>query len=193
MSDVPYDVVMPFSLGVLSEITLTPFLNTPVLYKRQATSNQASIGELFAMRPLNQVQNADVPAGCLAGIYNKHCTEPRNRGKLSKCQETYDHVFRASVFWPLAVACAAWRFGPRSQNCSAAISSFSAIVITESGLRMTLGKARAQDLVKTKYIYSLQPHSLLVSHLLLNAIGSKIFDLTISLTLRRHSSDYMAF
>jgi hypothetical protein len=151
MSDVPYDVVKPVSLGLLSGITLIPFLNTPVLYKRQATSNQAttSIAELVAMCPLNQVQNADVPAGCLTGIYNKYCREPGNPDQLLKCQETYDHVFRASVFWPLAQACAAWRFGPRSQNCVAAISSFSATITIESNFKMTLGKARAQDLVKT--------------------------------------------
>jgi hypothetical protein len=151
MSDVPYDVVKPITVEALTGVTLVPFLNTPVLLKRQISSSvgTASLDELVATCPLNQVQNANVPAGCLSGIYNNYCRDPFSADLLGKCHAIYEQVFRASVFKPLVEVCPAWKFGPRSQKCVFAISSFRAIVSYGDGRKVALGKTQAQELVNT--------------------------------------------
>jgi len=128
MSDVPYDVVAPASIGTLTNVTWAPFLNTPVtLRKRQTLSLSAPIStaELVNMCPLNNVQNADVAAGCVAGIYNRFCYNPADSTLLAQCHDAYNRVFSASFFKPLGDVCPAWRRGPFSASCANAIRSFS--------------------------------------------------------------------
>jgi len=128
MSNVPYDVVVPASIGTLTAVTWTPFLNTQVkLRKRQALSTSAlvSTAELIRMCPLNNVQNADVAAGCVAGIYNRFCYNPSNPSLLAQCHDAYNRAFGASFFKPLGDVCPAWRKGPLSASCARAIQSFS--------------------------------------------------------------------
>jgi hypothetical protein len=92
------------------------------------------------MCPLNNVQNKDVPAGCVAGIYNKYCL---NLTDLGKCQESYDTVVSASIFKPLAV-CAAWKFGPKSFTCADQVAKFSVALDY-----VTLGSTHARSFVST--------------------------------------------
>jgi hypothetical protein len=129
MSDVPYDLVRPASVGLLSNVTWEPFMNNTVLSlrKRQVVGTQAPVTteELIAMCPLNNVQNGDVAAGCAAGIYKRFCTQPFDQNLLWQCHDAYNRAFAASIFKSLGAVCPAWRSGPRSAACSNAISTFS--------------------------------------------------------------------
>jgi len=128
MSDVPYDIVTPASIGTLTNATWIPFLNTPVtLRKRQTLSTSALIStqELVRLCPLNNVQGADVAAGCVAGIYNRFCFKPTDPTLLAQCHDAYNRAFGASFFKPLGDVCPAWRKGPFSASCANAIRSFS--------------------------------------------------------------------
>jgi hypothetical protein len=119
MSQVPYDLFAQNPGSTLTPTNWTNLLNIPVLQKRQSSS-PLSTEELLAMCPLNNVQNKDVPAGCVAGIYNKYCLDLKN---LGKCQESYDTVVSASIFKPLG-GCAAWKFGPKSLTCAEQVAKF---------------------------------------------------------------------
>jgi hypothetical protein len=141
MSSVPYDIVMSSNAMTLSDKTWSSFLSTPLsgntrwsflitsprLNKRQVygTSAPVSTDELMAMCPLNNVLNAGVAAGCIAGIYNKYCYDPSNAALLALCHDAYNRVFAASFFKPIGDVCPAWRKGPRSSACTMAVSTFS--------------------------------------------------------------------
>jgi len=139
MTQVPYDVFAQIPAAGLSPTNWTNFLNIPVLSKRQQSSSLSS-DELYQMCPLNNVQNASVPAGCVAGIYNKYCL---NLSNLGPCQSSYDTVVKASYFKPLGV-CAAWKSGPKSLICANAIQNFTAVVNY-----MILTSTHASDFAKT--------------------------------------------
>jgi hypothetical protein len=128
MSDVPYDVVTPASIGTLTDVTFAPFMNTPMqLRKRQTLSSQALISteDLIKMCPLDNVLGKDVAAGCVAGIYNKFCSNPSDASLLAQCHDAYNRAFGASFFKPLGDVCPAWRKGPLSRSCVTAIKNFS--------------------------------------------------------------------
>jgi Leucine-rich repeat (LRR) protein len=153
MSDIPYDFVKPLSLGILSSVTVTAFMNTPVTNlkrKRQFLSGQAPVttDELIAMCPLNNVFGQDVAAGCIAGVYYKYCSNPWDSDLLSQCHDVYNRVFAASIFKSLGEVCPAWKKGPLSASCASAIRSFS-YSGTLSGYQVQLGPMHAQELVKT--------------------------------------------
>jgi hypothetical protein len=160
MSDVPYDVVRPASIGLLSNVTLVPFLETPVnLEKRQVLSFEGLVSatELYSTCQLSNVQGADVAAGCIAGIYNKLCTQPWNADLLSQCQKAYDSVFAVSIFKTLGRVCPAWKNGPRSPNCASAIASFTYTYkmgvdpVTGTQITLKLGSSHAKELVGTLF------------------------------------------
>lgn len=124
--DVPYNVVKPASIGVLSGITLANFIQTDVISKkRQVTANSVTLSDLLAMCPLSNVTSADVPAGCIAGVYNTYCTNPANATLLMQCQNAYNQAFAASIFSSLGAVCPAWKKGPRSAACSLAVATYS--------------------------------------------------------------------
>jgi hypothetical protein len=106
------------------------------------------VDQLLTFCPLDNIQSADVPAGCIAGIYNKYCT---NANTLAECQRYYDIVFAASIFKSLGEVCRAWKNGPRSGECAKAISAFSYdyIVGDDNGVSVTVkvNKFHAQMLV----------------------------------------------
>jgi hypothetical protein len=137
MSDIPYDLVATQPSSVLSPTNWTFILDNKPLTKRQQSSS-LSTDQLLAMCPLNNVQNADVPAGCVAGIYNKYCLNVSN---LGQCQASYDLVVASSIFKPLGV-CAAWKSGFRSSTCTSAITSFRVSLDY-----ITLTPTHAQDFV----------------------------------------------
>jgi len=139
MSSIPYDVFAQNPSAGLSPTNWTNLLDVPVLSKRQLTS-ALSMDGLIAMCPLNNVQDANVPAGCIAGIYNKYCL---NLSDLGTCQSAYDTVVTASIFKPLSV-CAAWNSGPRSLACAGAINNFKFTLPY-----MTLESSHASDFAKT--------------------------------------------
>jgi len=121
MSLVPYDLLAKSLGSGYSATNWTNLLSIPVasLKKRQSTSSM-SVGDLHNLCPLNNVQNKDVVAGCIVGLYNKFCKDPMN---LIDCHSNYDMVVSASIFKPLGV-CAAWKSGPASSTCMAAITNF---------------------------------------------------------------------
>jgi Leucine-rich repeat (LRR) protein len=132
MSDVPYNLVRPASIGLLSDVTLIPFLDTPALLrKRQTSSNTAdmTVNELVKLCPLNSgigsASGSDVAAGCISGIYQKYCTKPWDPTLLVQCQRAYEGAFSASIFKELGSVCPAWKSGPRSQDCTSKIAAFS--------------------------------------------------------------------
>jgi len=139
MSSIPYDVFAQNPSAGLTETNWTNLLEIPVLSKRQLTSS-LSTDELIAMCPLNNVQDASVPAGCVAGIYQKYCL---NLKDLGNCHNSYNTVVAASFFKPLGV-CAAWKFGPRSSTCVNAILSFKYALPY-----MTLTSTHASDFATT--------------------------------------------
>jgi hypothetical protein len=100
--------------------------------KRQVVTTTAPIStdELIKMCPLNNVTNADVPAGCVAGIYNTYCYNPGNAVLLGQCHAAYNRAFSASFFKSIGDVCPAWKRGPRSSNCALAISVFSYNLVT---------------------------------------------------------------
>ena len=127
MSEIPYDKVMTVPISLLANDTLTPFLNTPVILRKRQTLSVASsltTEELLRLCPLNSVQNADVAAGCIAGIYNKLCSNPFDATLLAQCHDAYNRAFAAYYFKSLGANCPAWRYGPRSELCASAILTF---------------------------------------------------------------------
>jgi len=137
MSTIPYDLFSITPAAVMSSTNWTNFLNVSPLIKRQLTSSM-SAEELYQLCPLNNVKRKEVVAGCITGIYNKLC---KNKSDLRACQSTYDNIVAGSYFKPLGV-CAAWKFGPWSLDCRAAIESFS---FKDS--QITLTSANANDFV----------------------------------------------
>jgi hypothetical protein len=155
MSSVPYNNVARASIGTLSTVTWTPFWNTPVIKKRQqlATTVPVSTEELLRLCQLNNVQSSDVGAGCVAGIYNKYCTNPSNPTLLKQCHDLYDQVFSASVFKPLGDVCPAWKKGPLSFSCANAVNAFSAVIFIGNDPEgnptyLPLGRNMAREVVK---------------------------------------------
>jgi hypothetical protein len=127
MSDIPYDAVVPVPLATLSNVTLVPFLNTPLtLRKRQALAVGANVtvDSLIQMCPLNNVQDPNVPAGCIAGIYNRYCLNPADSSLLTQCQQAYDQAFAASIFSKIGAVCPAWKNGPLSNSCLGEVAAF---------------------------------------------------------------------
>jgi hypothetical protein len=158
MSNIPYDKVTPASIGTLSGVTWTPFLNSrPPLTKRQALSIEGGItvDSLIQQCPLNNVQGADVAAGCIAGIYNKFCLSTSPLFSLAECQRNYNQAFGASIFQPLGDVCPAWKFGPRSTNCGQAITAFKYSLevakdpLTGAPIYVNLNATHAGELVKS--------------------------------------------
>jgi len=148
MSDVPYDVVMPASVGALSTVTWNAFLNTPVsLRKRQLISSGAiiSAAELYATCPLSSI--TELSAGCIAGIYNKFCTNPADATLLARCHDAYNQVFSVSQFKALADVCFAWKIGPNSASCKRAVSAFTGS-LSQSGITISLTSVHAEELRK---------------------------------------------
>lgn len=119
LTSIPSSVFAQNPAAVLSQTNWTNLMTIPVLKKRQSTSSLNS-NELYALCPLNKVQETGIVAGCVAGIYNKLC---KGVADLTNCQIAYDSVVSASFFKSLGV-CAAWKSGPKSLACSSAISSF---------------------------------------------------------------------
>jgi hypothetical protein len=165
MSSIPYDLVVPVSIGTLTNVTLVPFLNTPALLrKRQTLSSQATLTTeaLLKTCPLNSgigsAAGADVAAGCVAGIFQKWCDQPASNDLtiLRQCHEAYNKVFAASFFKPLGDACPAWKKGPQSQSCVKAINNFSyslyqGIGPSGSPVYLNLNSTHAADMVKTTF------------------------------------------
>jgi len=145
MSDVPYDVVAAASAGSLSTVTWNPFLNT--LNKRQGLSARAPIStdEL-----LNMCDLRSLPAGCIAGVFNKYCSMPTNPTLLLQCHDAFNRAFGASVFKTLGDTCPAWKDGPNSQSCATAVRNFKASseIGTGSSLYTTLDSRHAEELRK---------------------------------------------
>jgi len=154
MSDVPYDLVVPASIGTLTAVTFEPFMNTSLitsLRKRQMLSQQFSADQLHKLCPSKNSKGQDLYAGCLLGLYNKFC---RNPAPISQCQDTHYQVWQSSIYKSLGAVCPAWKSGPRSKACTKAVSDFSQKVV--SGLDasgrpeyQTYGPLVAQELVNT--------------------------------------------
>jgi Leucine-rich repeat (LRR) protein len=127
MTLVPYDLLSSNPSFTLLDTDWDSFLSSsPALRKRHTTSSSATMtaNQLYALCPLNDVQNPEVPAGCIAGVYNKYCRDINSEEKLSQCQSIYDQVFDASIFKPVGAVCSAWKKGPRSLDCATAIKNF---------------------------------------------------------------------
>ena len=121
MSLIPYDITAKFPVSTMSAQNLADFLATPKLAKRQSSSTVATLTtqQLLAMCPLNYVAKQDVLAGCIAGIVY-FCQGQKD---LTACHRYYNDVFSYSIYKPI-VACAAWKNGPKSSNCTDAVNVF---------------------------------------------------------------------
>ena len=112
--------------------------------------SSVTVDQLITMCPLNNVQSADVPAGCIAGIHIKHCTNPLT---FAQCQSSYDQAFASSIFSSIGAVCPAWKSGPRSSACASAISRFTYDYISgyDDGVPniIKLDKTHAQMLVES--------------------------------------------
>jgi hypothetical protein len=101
---------------------------SPIQRKRQILNPNAAPAtteELLNMCPLNNVQGADVAAGCIAGIYKSYCTNSSDTQLLNQCHDAYNRAFAASFFKSIGDVCPAWKQGPRSAPCALAITQFS--------------------------------------------------------------------
>jgi hypothetical protein len=132
--------------------------------KRQAVTRSASVtlGELLKMCPLNNVTNADVPAGCISGLYNRYCRTPSDTGLLIQCHKAYNDVFAASIFKPLGDVCPAWKAGPYTSTCLRAVSTFS------YSLKVGINEATGE----TIYLKLTSAHA---SQLVANVFASQIY------------------
>jgi hypothetical protein len=165
MSSIPYDLVTPASIGTLTNVTWVPYLNTPALLKkRNIFSSKATLTteELLKTCPLNSgigsSAGADVAAGCVAGIYQKWCTQPTSSDStiLRQCHDAYNKVFAASIFKSLGDVCPAWKKGPLSNSCAQAIDSFSYSLYMGIGpdgapVYLQLNRAHAFQLVTSTF------------------------------------------
>jgi hypothetical protein len=126
MSLIPYNLVVENPSFTLLESDWQNLLLDGSMKKRQASSNTASLTteQLYALCPLNDVRNPDVPAGCIAGIYKQYCADVSTEAKLAQCQSIYDQVFSVSIFKPIGDVCPAWKRGPRSFDCLNTIRNF---------------------------------------------------------------------
>jgi len=126
MISIPYDLVSHNPSMTLLESDWNAYLNSSSFTKRQLISNVGNMttDQLYALCPLNDVTNPEVPAGCIAGIYRKFCTDIATEAKLAECQSVYNRVFAASIFKPIGEVCPAWKQGPRSKECFTATSKF---------------------------------------------------------------------
>lgn len=130
MTSVPYDVMSQNPSMTLLDTDWNTYLSLPSLDKRQLTSSAGNLttNQLYALCPLNDVRNPEVPAGCIAGIYRKFCLDIGTEDKLAVCHGVYNQVFAASIFKPIGEVCPAWKKGPRSADCRAVISKFSYVL-----------------------------------------------------------------
>jgi hypothetical protein len=126
---ISYGLLAEQPSGLMSETNWTNVMNAPLKSKRNQFSSESAVSleELLQHCPLNNVQNKDVPSGCVAAIYNKYCTDPADENKLSNCHDAYNKAFGASVFKSLVEVCPSWKKGPQSDSCARAISTFSAV------------------------------------------------------------------
>jgi hypothetical protein len=113
----------------------------PVLKKRQQITNEMSRDQLYALCPVNQVNSADVAAGCIAGVYQKFCTNPADLSMMAECRNAYNRILTNSAFKVIGEACPTWMSGPRSANCAQAISNFRPVVV-ENNIILTADTAR---------------------------------------------------
>jgi Leucine-rich repeat (LRR) protein len=126
MSLVPYDLVSSNPSFTLRATDWQNYLGVSGLRKRQFVSSvgELSAEQLYAMCPLNDVRNPEVPAGCIAGIYKYFCADVSTEASLARCHLAYDQVFTVSIFKPLGDVCFAWKKGPTSFECVSAIKEF---------------------------------------------------------------------
>jgi hypothetical protein len=126
LSLIPFDLLSQSPSFSLAETDWEAYLENSPLNKRQFLSIEPSLNasQLFAMCPISDIQNPEVPAGCIAGIYKNFCMDLRTEQKMARCQEAYNKVFLVSIFKPIGEVCPAWRFGPRSLECAAAVRNF---------------------------------------------------------------------
>jgi hypothetical protein len=117
---------------------------------------------LVKMCPLNNVTNADVAAGCIAGIYMNFCAAPKNTASLTDCHHAYNQVFSNSFFKPLGDVCPAWRSGPYSAQCLRAVSTFT--YSYRVGVNQVTGEIIYMKLTSTH-----------ASQLVRNVFGSPVF------------------
>ena len=122
MSLIPYDLLIKNPVSTMTLQNLTDFLTIPLLFKRQFSSNVATLttDQLLQMCPLNYVEKQDILAGCLAGIVY-FC---QGQTDLTRCRNYYDTVFSYSIFAPIGANCPAWKYGPNSRNCNNAVNAF---------------------------------------------------------------------
>jgi len=117
-----------------------------VASKKSKRSQSSNLGkwtpqELYNMCPLNNMKDSTLPAGCVAGIYQRFCRDPRT---YVECQNAYDSVLSQSYFAPLKV-CAAWYSGPYSADCKTTMQDFR-VLLPEGG---SLGPSIAEAFVTT--------------------------------------------
>jgi len=112
----------------LSDPDWALLFDTVRVTKRQdavTSSEKLNADTLFALCPLNDIRNPEVPAGCIAGLYKKFCLDVSSHDKLAQCQSMYDQVLSASIIRSVGEVCPAWKNGPRSLKCRAAVKAFS--------------------------------------------------------------------
>jgi hypothetical protein len=126
MSTIPHNLVSFNPSFTLDSKDWGDYMNISNLQKRQQTSNrnQMTADQLYALCPLNNIQNPEVPTGCIAGLHTKFCADVSTPEKQANCHFVYDQVFTVSIFKPIGDVCPAWKRGPRSFECSRAINNF---------------------------------------------------------------------
>jgi hypothetical protein len=126
MTLVPYDLVSRNPSFTLVDSDWLSYMSTSTIKKRQITSSSATLtaDQLYALCPLNDVTNPEVPAGCIAGVYQKFCLDISTEAKQAQCQSVYDQVFAVSIFKSIGAVCPAWKKGPRSFDCLTAVKNF---------------------------------------------------------------------
>jgi hypothetical protein len=132
LTGVPYILASKHVTSTLNSTDIGSVLGGLVSFrKRQFLSSLSSISDydrsttlstdqLYALCPLNDVQSADVPVGCIAGVYRKYCL----KDDLFDCRDAYTRIFGASIFKSLGLSCPPWLFGPSSLQCVQAIANF---------------------------------------------------------------------
>jgi hypothetical protein len=128
IEEIPVEIVSVTPSFTLTAKDWTNLLSSFILKKkkRQQTSTGGALNAdaLFALCPLNDALNPELPAGCIAGLYLKYCLEVDTYGKLAECQKMHDQVFGASIFSSVGKVCPAWKNGPRSLKCKSTLKTF---------------------------------------------------------------------
>jgi Leucine-rich repeat (LRR) protein len=141
ISTLRFDVFSDQATGLLTASNWTNLMTLgSTSSKKRSFTSSMSTSELYATCQLNNLQDADVRAGCIAGVYSTYC---RSTAKQLDCFRAYNAVLDNSIFKPLGV-CFAWRNGPKSQECGIAIARF--YVVLEY---ITLTRTHAQELTNS--------------------------------------------